>query len=65
MLEHIEEARMERERKYQVEQEKERELKQFEMEFGLNPQYKGKKFYEREGNLNRFELPQKKQKAWL
>jgi hypothetical protein len=66
-LERIQKARAVREMQYDLEEQKERELKQFEMEFGINPHYKGKKSYEREVNPNGFALikPEKRQKKWF
>ena len=66
-IERIERARLERYRQYQSEQAKQQELEQFEMEFGFNPYYKGKKLYERLVDPNGFELirPEKKQRRWL
>ena len=64
----IERERLERERKYETEDQKEQELKQFEMEFGYNPLYKGKKRYQREMDPNGFELVRlgkEKQRKWL
>ena len=66
-IERIERARLERYKQYQSEQEKQQDLEQFEMEFGFNPHYKGKKIYERVVDPNGFELirPEKKQRRWL
>ena len=67
-IERIERERLERERKYQIEEQKEQELKQFEMEFGYNPRYKGKKMYQRKVDPNGFELirhGKEKQRKWL
>ena len=67
-IKRIERERLERERKYQIEQQKEQERKQFEMEFGYNPQYKGKRMYEREVDPDGFELirhEKEKRRKWL
>lgn len=67
-IDRIERERLERERKYEIEEQKEQELKQFEMEFGYNPLYKGKKRYQREMDPNGFELirpGKEKQRKWL
>ncbi|KAF9793470.1 hypothetical protein BJ322DRAFT_130884 [Thelephora terrestris] len=66
-IERIESERLERYRQYELEQEKEQELRQFETEFGINPWYQGKKSYEREVDPNGFELirPEKKPRKWL
>ena len=64
-IERIEREQLERDRKYQIEQEKEQERKLFETEFGYNPWYKGKKTYEREVDPNKFEsIRHGKEKGW-
>jgi hypothetical protein len=55
-IERIERERLEREREYQIEQQRERELKQFEMDFGYNPRYRGKRMYQREVDPSGLEL---------
>ena len=66
-VECVERERLERKRKYEVELQKEQELKLFEMEFGYNPLYKGKKSYQRETDPDGFELIEPgndEQRAW-
>jgi hypothetical protein len=66
-IERIEQAKEARYRRYEEEEEKERELRLFEQEFGVNPHYKGKKLYERQVDLNGFELvnPGKKKRRFF
>jgi len=64
-IERIEREQLERDRKYQIEQEKEQERKLFETEFGYNPWYKGKKMYEQEAYPDKFEsIGYGKEKGW-
>ena len=62
----LERARQQRDREYQLEQQREQEKKLFELEFGFNPHYKGKKSYEQEVDPDGFELiKQEPKRRWL
>ena len=61
-IERLQRAALELDRKYEAEAEKEREHLTFCEDFGVNPNYRGKKSYEQEA-----EKPEntKKQRRWL
>ena len=63
----LQRARLERERQHQPEEETAPMLEHFYQEFGFNPQYEGKKQYQREADRDAFELirPGKKRRRWF
>ena len=67
VLESMERKRQERYRQYEIEEKKEQDRRDFEMDFGLNPSYKGQKSFERQVIAEGFELakPEKKKWKWL
>lgn len=66
-IERDERERLERERKYQIEEQEKQERALFDMEFGFNPEYKGTRMYQREVGPNGFELIKdgKNKRKWL